>query len=231
MEKILLVEDDPVVADIIQEYIRSDVKYEVFWAKSSEQALELVHQGFSIILLDIMLPGINGIELCRQFRQTLYCPIIFISSLDDEQTIVKALQLGGDDYLTKPFKAAVLMAKIEAQLRRMYNNFPTLDSTAHQGEIWLSSADHTVYSPTGQHYLSPTEFRLLQFLFQNKRRVLELEEIYQAIWDNPSLGDVRTVPVHIYNIRKKIEPDLNRPRYIKTIKRIGYWFDDTPEGQ
>lgn len=229
MEKILLVEDDPTVADIILEYIRADARYEVCWTPSSEQALELAHQGFSLILLDIMLPGIDGLELCQRFRRTLYCPIVFISSLDDEKTIVQALQLGGDDYLVKPFRAAVLLAKIDAHLRRMRNDFPALELDAQEGDLRLNSLDHTVHTPTGQAYLSPTEFRLLQFLFHNRRRVLELEEIYQAIWEKPSFGDVRTVPVHVYNLRKKIEREPNRPQYLKTIKRIGYWFDDAPE--
>lgn len=229
MEKILLVEDDPTVADIILEYIRADARYEVCWAPGSQQALEMAHQGFSLILLDIMLPGIDGMELCQRFRRTLYCPIVFISSLDDEKTIVQALQLGGDDYLVKPFRAAVLLAKIDAHLRRMRNDFPALELDDQEGDLRLNSQDHTVHTPTGQAYLSPTEFRLLQFLFHNRRRVLELEEIYQAIWEKPSFGDVRTVPVHVCNLRKKIEREPNRPQYLKTVKRIGYWFDDTPE--
>ncbi len=229
MEKILLVEDDPLVADIISDYIHMDARYEVCWTDSPARALEIAHQGFSLILLDIMLPGMDGLELCHRFRRTLYCPILFISSLDDEQTIVRALQLGGDDYLVKPFNAAVLLAKIDAHLRRMHNDFPALEPDARTGELWLCSQDHTVHTPTGQAYLSPTEYRLLQFLFHNPRRVLELEEIYRAIWDRPSCGDVRTVPVHVHNLRKKIEPEPNAPRYIKTVKRIGYCFDDAPD--
>jgi len=229
MEKILLIEDDPTVAEIIQEYIRKDGKYEVSWTDSSERALETAHQDFSLILLDIMLPGMDGMELCQRLRRTLYCPIVFISSLDDEQTIVKALQLGGDDYLVKPFGAAVLIAKIDALLRRMRNDFPALEPETQDGDLRISCQDHTVLTPFGQAYLSPTEFRLLQFLFNNRKRVLELEEIYQAIWERPSFGDVRTVPVHVCNLRKKIEQEPNRPRYLKTVKRIGYWFDDAPE--
>lgn len=229
MEKILLVEDDPIVAEIIIEYIRSDGRYEVLWADEAETALEMASQGASIILLDIMLPGMDGMTLCQRLRRTLYCPIIFISSLDDEETIVKALQLGGDDYLVKPFRAPVLVAKIDAHLRRMNNDFSVLAPESQQGELQLSAEDHTVRTPAGQVYLSPTEFRLLRFFLGNSRRVLELEEIYQAIWERPSLGDVRTVPVHVYNLRKKIEPDPNRHRYIKTIKHVGYWFESAEE--
>jgi DNA-binding response OmpR family regulator len=229
MEKILLVEDDPVVADIILEYIRTDGRYEAVWVCNAGEALAAAGQDVSIILLDIILPGTDGLTLCQKFRQALYCPIIFVSSLDDEETIIRALQLGGDDYLVKPFKASVLLAKVEAHLRRMNNDFPAWIQELQQGEIFLSARDHTVRTPEGQKYLSPTEFKLLQFFMNNSKRVLELEEIYQAIWERPSLGDVRTVPVHVCNLRKKIEPESASKRYIQTVKHIGYWFDGASE--
>ncbi len=120
-------------------------------------------------------------------------------------------------------------AKIDAHLRRVRNDFPALELDAQGGDLRLNSRDHTIRTPAGQAYLPPTEFRLLQFLSHNRRRVLELEEIYQAIWEKLGFGDVRTVPVHVFNLRKKIEREPNRPQYLKTIRRIGYWFDDMPE--
>lgn len=142
---------------------------------------------------------------------------------------MRALQLGGDDYLVKPFNAAVLLAKIDAHLRRMHNDFPALDPDARTGEL-CSAARTTLCTPPQARPISPPRNTAFSsFSFTIPRRVLELEEIYRAIWDRPSCGDVRTVPVHVHNLRKKIEPEPNAPRYIKTVKRIGYCFDDAPD--
>ncbi len=224
MDRILLVEDDASVADIIRGYVLSDERYAVEWAQNAQQALQIARGGCDLILLDIMLPDVDGLALCASFRQTLFCPILFVSSLDDERTIVRALQLGGDDYIVKPFKAAVLLAKIEANLRRLRNSFAA--AVEEKGALALDENTHTLKKLGGVVYLSPTEFYIMQFFMRNPRRTLELEEIFRAIWQQPSYGDVRTVPVHIRNLRKKIEDDPDNPRYIKTIKRIGYWFEN-----
>ena len=225
MARILLVEDDSALSEIIRFYLtKGERPYDVTWAQTAQEAIEAAPKGFDLILLDIMLPDLDGLSLCTRLRRILYCPIIFISSLDDDDTIVRALHLGGDDYLAKPFKCPVLLAKIEAHLRRAQGGMLPPE-ILEAGELRLSVNDHTVEKNGEAIYLSPTEFQILLFFMTNRGRVVDLEEVYQAVWQKPSLGDVRTVPVHVGNLRKKIEDSPAEPRYIKTVKRIGYRFD------
>ncbi|AFL99095.1 MULTISPECIES: response regulator transcription factor [Desulfitobacterium] len=226
MHRILLVEDDPTIAEIIQFYLAKNQEYHVQWVKNAQEALSAANEQVGAILLDIRLPGMDGMEICAQLRRRLYCPIIFISCLDDEETIVKALRLGGDDYLVKPFKCPVLLARIEANLRRMQRSNPRVEDMLYSGELALNTNTHTVQKGNDRVYLSPTEFQILYFLMRNKGIVLELEEIYYFIWQRPSYGDVRTVCVHVSNLRKKIEEDPLKPKYIKTVRKIGYMFND-----
>ncbi len=223
MYRVLLVEDNQVLAEIIEFYIGSDDRFSLRWAAGAEQAMAMVAQGVDLILLDILLPGMDGLTLCQKLRETLYCPIIFISSLDDDDTIIRALELGGDDYLVKPFKCPVLVAKMLAVLRRVSAN--TGDEDFLQvGPLRLNSEDHTATVEGRRVYLSPTEYAMLGYFMRNPGKLLELEELYTAVWQRPSYGDLRTVPVHVGNLRKKLETQPSEPKYIKTIKRIGYMF-------
>ncbi len=224
MHRVLLVEDDHNIADIVQFYLSKDEEYKVKWVENSQDALSAADERVDVILLDIRLPGMDGMELCAQLRRRLYCPIIFISCLDDEETIVRALRLGGDDYLVKPFKCSVLLARIEANLRRMQRSNPRVEEVIHTGELTLNTNTHTVQKGKETVYLSPTEFQILFFLMRNSGIVMELEEIYYFIWQRPSYGDVRTVCVHVSNLRKKIEDDPTNPKCIKTVRKIGYMF-------
>ncbi|MEL1136516.1 response regulator transcription factor [Desulfitobacterium sp. THU1] len=226
MYHILLVEDDPTIADIVRFYLAKNEEYSVHWVKDAQEALAAADERVDVILLDILLPGVDGMEICAQLRRRLYCPIIFISCLDDEETIVKALRLGGDDYLVKPFKCSVLLARIEANLRRMQRSNPRAEEMLASGDLILNTNTHSVKKGIDMIYLSPTEFQILYFLMRNKGTVLELEEIYFFIWQRPSYGDVRTVSVHVSNLRKKIEDDPLKPKYIKTVRKIGYMFDN-----
>lgn len=223
MYRVLLVEDNSVLAEIIEFYIASDDRFSLRWAPDAEAALELAREGVDLILLDILLPGMDGLALCERLRRTIYCPIIFISSLDDDATIIKALELGGDDYLVKPFKCPVLIAKMLAVLRRALANAPGPEGV-QAGGLCLNREDHTVTVEGRRVYLSPTEFSILGYFMHNPGKVLELEELYTAIWQRPSYGDLRTVPVHVGNLRKKLEKHPGEPKYIKTVKRIGYMF-------
>lgn len=223
MYRVLLVEDNQVLAEIIEFYIASDDRFTLCLAGTAEKALEMAKNGVDIILLDILLPGMDGLTLCEKLRKTIYCPIIFISSLDDDATIIRALELGGDDYLVKPFKCPVLLAKMGAVLRRTPPGGVD-DEGAQAGGLRLNREDHTVSVEGRRIYLSPTEFALLGYFMRNPGKVLELEELYTAVWQRPSYGDLRTVPVHVGNLRKKLEECPGEPRYIKTVKRIGYLF-------
>lgn len=223
MYRVLLVEDNSVLAETIEYYISSDDRLSFRWAPDGESALRMVNEGVDIILLDILLPGIDGLALCEQIRKVIYCPIIFISCVDDDETIIRALELGGDDYLVKPFKCSVLMAKMNAVLRRTFSN-DMVRKNVQAGDWYLSSKDHMVTTPERCVYLSPTEYAMLGYFMSNPNRVLELEEIYTAVWHRPSNGDLRTVPVHVGNLRKKLEEKPKEPKHIITYKRIGYMF-------
>ncbi|HHY28238.1 MAG TPA: response regulator transcription factor [Desulfitobacterium dehalogenans] len=226
MYKILVVEDDLEICDVLRHFLARDGNYSVKIVHEAQSALDASRQGdFDIIPLDIMLPGMDGINLCAQLRRHVYCPVIYISCLHDDDTIIKALQMGGDDYLTKPFKCPVLLARIEANLRRMRYGRPLNEQIHEIGNLQIDEKNHTVYKDGENKHLSPTEFQILLLMIHNRGAVLDMEEIYQYIWHRPSCGDVRTVKVHVYNLRKKIETNPSAPEYIKTVKNTGYIFE------
>lgn len=244
MIHILLIEDDPHIADIISFYLSKDPQYELHWAAQASMAYPFLKEfPIEIILLDIMLPDANGIDLCYELRKTTYCPILFISCLDSEATIIRALQLGGDDYLVKPFSGEMLLTKIRIHLRRSHykrsatpatddtNTDLTLSFSAAStpsilaaGNIRLDLSRHELTKDSIEIKTSPTELEIIAYLMQNQGRVVTQEELYQAIWKRPSFGDLRTISVHISNLRKKLENDPNNPQYIKTVRSAGYLF-------
>jgi DNA-binding response OmpR family regulator len=226
MPKILIVEDNPEIIESVSYYLRKRPEFELTSVPDAFQALSVVKKtSFDLILLDILLPKINGIDLCIQLRHDLFCPIIFLSCLDDDETIVKALNYGGDDYLVKPFTGPVLIARLDANLRR--SNRMAMRATLNIiiGDISLDCANHIVHKGNKEVYLSPTEFDILYFMMNHRGEILEMETIYYYVWHGPSCGDVRTISVHVSNLRKKIEDLPNNPMHIKTVRRLGYQFD------
>jgi DNA-binding response OmpR family regulator len=226
MAQILLVEDDHEICEILQFYLLQKPSYSVTVAHSAEEALALMPlRNFDLILLDILLPDENGLDLCEKLRQTTFCPIIFISCLSDDETVIRALTMGGDDYLIKPFQAPVLLARIEANLRR-YSVSRTDNgaSPLRAGDLTLDPARHTVARNSVPLALSPTEYELLAFFMRNPGRFIRFDELYEAVWQRPSMGDLRTLFVHIAHLRQKIEPDPSQPIYIRTHMRDGYIF-------
>ena len=223
--KVLLVEDDLENCDILLHYLNKIGEYATTVAHNAKEAYAAVaEQEFDLILMDIMLPGEDGIDICIQLRKTLYCPIIFISCLDDEETIVRAMRMGGDDYLTKPFRYPVLQAHMEAVLRRVKGSTTRKMEDIPFGEYVLSVREHVLMRGQETIYLSPTEFELLMFFLNHKGQTLAFEEIYQYIWKKPSYGDLRTVFSHVRNLRKKMEENPSEPKYIVTVPRVGYIF-------
>lgn len=223
--KVLLVEDDLENCDILLHYLDKIGEYTTVVAHNAKEAYGAVQeQEFDLILMDIMLPGEDGIDICIQLRKTLYCPIIFISCLDDEETIVRAMRMGGDDYLTKPFRYPVLQAHMEAVLRRVKGNAAHKTEDICFGEYTLSVREHVLMREGETIYLSPTEFELLMYFLHHRGQTLGFEEIYQYIWKKPSYGDLRTVFSHVRNLRKKIEENPSEPKYIVTVPRVGYQF-------
>lgn len=225
MYSILLVDDNLENCMVIKGYLMRTGQYEITTVNDAISALNITRkQNFDLILLDIMLPDTNGIELCVMLRKTLFCPIIFISCLDDEETIVRAFRMGGDDYLTKPFKGAMLEAHIEAIRRRMQTIYHAPTGVYKIGNKTLHTNEHILRCGSEDVYLSPTEFELLLYFINNDGKLLEFEQIYQYVWQKPSYGDLRTLFSHVRNLRKKIENDPTNPEHIITMPRSGYRF-------
>lgn len=229
MNRILLIEDDAIVATVILYYLKQAGNYKVEWVKTAGEALAAARMPFDLMLLDICLPDVDGVELCARLRRTIYCPILFISCLDDEETVVKALETGGDDYLTKPFTCKMLQTRIEANLRRV--RLERQNKRAAEMEypdFRIDQDEHTVIRQEKIYHLAPIEFSILMYLIANPNRTIAVDEIYENVWGKPSFGDVRTVIAHIYNLRRIIENDKNNPRYIRSVRGYGYYF--SPDG-
>lgn len=225
MTNILLVEDDEEICEILQFYLLENPEYQVTIVHSAEQALSLTRlRRFDLALLDIQLPVLDGIDLCREPRKSSYCPVIFLSCLSDDETIIRALNTGGDDYLVKPFRAPILLARIEANLRRVR----MVHTGVHRlsaGELELDTDTRSVSKRGEVLSLSPTEYEILYYLMCHPGRFVSFDEVYQAVWQRPSLGDVRALFVHVSHLRQKIEDDPTKPLYIRTHLRDGYIFE------
>ncbi|HHX74470.1 MAG: response regulator transcription factor [Firmicutes bacterium] len=227
-ERILIVDDEKEISELVRLYLERE-GYEVLVAGTGQQALDLAFaQNPDLIILDIVLPDLDGYTVCRELRTRSTAPIIFLSCKDQNLDKILGLEIGGDDYLTKPFDPAELAARVKASLRRVrldrsYRNqilqFPGL-------EINLDFC--SVKSGSASVALSAREFQILALLAQNANRVFSAEQIYRLVWHDSYPIDWRMVPVHISNLRKKIEPDPSSPRYILTVKGLGYKFNGSP---
>lgn len=225
MAQILLIEDDLEICEILQFYLLKQPSYGVTVAHNAKEALALMPlRRYDLILLDIMLPDQDGVSLCQELRRITFCPIIFISCLSDDETVIRALNMGGDDYLIKPFQAPVLLARIEANLRRYALPRTGSAPVLCAGALQLDTALHTVSKNGAPVPLSPTEYELLCYFMQHPGRFIPFDELYNAVWQRPSMGDLRTLFVHIAHLRQKIEADPSRPEYIRTHMRDGYIF-------
>jgi DNA-binding response OmpR family regulator len=224
-ETILVVDDDKDIMEIISLYLENE-GYQVISAVDGNQALTYAYSANpDLIILDMMLPGLDGIEVCQELRKKLSTPIIFLSckSTPNDKTI--GLIAGGDDYMSKPFDTMELLARVKAQLRR--NRM--LQSANSQNAalirfpgLTIDLYSHTVVANGQDVVLSPKEFELLALLAQNPNVVFGNEQLFESLWGTESFGDYRTVMVHISNIRKKIETDPKNPVFIQTIKGAGY---------
>ena len=230
MKRILIVDDDQVNAQIMQYYLDQSGDIETVWAKDAHEAIDACKTPFDLILLDIMLPDINGVELCKHLRERVYCPILFISCISDEDTVIKALETGGDDYLVKPFSCSVLMARISANLRRVeMENQKAARAIVRSEHFVLDTNEHTLRVKDRVFHLSTMEFEVLLYMIRAPYRTLSPEEIYEAVWGTPSYGDVRTVISHVYNLRRKLEDNPQKPRFIRSVRGYGYFF--CPDGR
>lgn len=223
MKKILVAEDDVYISSLISDYLKAS-GYRPVIAPSGDAALRLFFtENPDMALLDIMLPGTDGFELCRLIRAESRIPIIMISSKKEDSDKILSLALGADDYVEKPFSARVLMAKIGALLRRVdeLGGSPPSAELVY-GELTLNPVSRIVTKSGEPVELSKIEFDILHFLLSNINQVMSRDRIFDNVWGADDFGDISTVTVHIKKIRDKIESDPSNPEIIRTIRGVGY---------
>lgn len=225
MNRILIVEDELDLANIIKDYLEKEL-YEVEICTEGDEAIEIFDKFKpSLVILDLMLPGMNGYEICQNIRIKSTIPILILSAKIDEFDKVKGLDLGADDYITKPFRPRELLARVNAQLRRsqVFNkeNIEIIDLE----NIRIYTKEYKVEKDGRDLDLSRNEFELLIFLSKNPRQVFSREQLYDRIWGFDSYGDLNTVTVTINRLRQKIEDNPKNPKYILTVWGVGYKFE------
>ena len=227
MSKILIVEDEVAIAELEKDYLELS-GFEVEVENSGDVGLlRALKDEFDLIILDLMLPGVDGFEICRKIRETKNTPIIIVSAKKDDIDKIRGLGMGADDYMTKPFSPSEMVARVKAHLARyerlISSGMPNNDIIEIRG-IKIDKTARRVWINGEETNFTSKEFDLLTFLAQNPNHVYTKEELFQEIWDMESIGDIATVTVHIKKIREKIEYDTSKPQYIETIWGVGYRF-------
>jgi two-component system, OmpR family, response regulator RegX3 len=224
MTRVLVVEDEESYSDALAYMLRKE-GFEVAIAADGNAALvEFERNGADIVLLDLMLPGIPGTEVCRQIRQTSSVPVIMVSAKDDEVDKVVGLELGADDYVTKPYSPRELVARIRAVLRRGHE--PELaPPTLEAGPVRMDVERHVVTVGGEAQRLPLKEFELLELFLRNPGRVLTRGQLIDRVWGSDYVGDTKTLDVHVKRLRAKIEPDPGEPKYLITVRGLGYKLD------
>ncbi|MDO5690166.1 MAG: response regulator transcription factor [Tissierellia bacterium] len=225
--RILLIEDSKKISELIKIYMGTH--YDVLIAESGEEGLEILgREQISLVLLDIVLPGMDGLEVLTQIRKDMNIPVIIVSSKEMDMDIILGLKMGADDYLTKPFNPLELSARVEAQLRRM--------SMLEKGSVHcdpdflqlrnlkLDLGNPMVLQDGRQIDLMPTEYKILKLLMMQANQVLTKKQIYESVWEDTYAYDDNTIMVHISKLREKLESE-SKQRYIKTIRGLGYRFE------
>lgn len=227
MSRILIVEDEESIAELERDYLEL-AGFEVETTADGEDGLaRALNEKFDLLILDLMLPGMDGFEICKQVRKEKNTPILMVSAKKDDIDKIRGLGLGADDYITKPFSPSELVARVKAHLAR-YERL--IGSNVQENEIIeirglkIDKTARRVYINGEEKAFTTKEFDLLTFLAQNPNRVFRKEELFSKIWDMESIGDIATVTVHIKKIREKIELDTQKPQYIETIWGVGYRF-------
>jgi two-component system response regulator RegX3 len=226
MTTILLVEDEASLSEPLAFLLQKE-GYSVTIAEDGRRAVDLFAQGeFSLVLLDLMLPELSGVEVCRAIRATSQVPIIMLTAKDSEVDIVVGLELGADDYVTKPYSSRELLARIKAVLRRQVTSDAGDDALLRSGHLLLDSDRHTLTVNGTMTAIPLKEFELLEYLMRNAGRVLTRGQIIDRIWGSDYFGDTKTLDVHIKRIRSRIEVDPANPELILTVRGLGYRFED-----
>jgi two-component system response regulator RegX3 len=226
MTNILLVEDEASLSEPLAFLLQKE-GYSVTIAEDGRRAVDLFSQGeFNLVLLDLMLPELSGVEVCRAIRGVSQVPIIMLTAKDSEVDIVVGLELGADDYVTKPYSSRELLARIKAVLRRQAPADAGDDSLLKSGRLMLDSDRHTLTVNGSMTAMPLKEFELLEYLMRNAGRVLTRGQIIDRIWGSDYFGDTKTLDVHIKRIRSRIEVDPANPELILTVRGLGYRFED-----
>lgn len=227
MSRILIVEDEIEIADLEKDYLELsgfDVVIEHDGMNGLARALA---EDFDLFILDLMLPGIDGFEICRQIREQKNTPILMVSAKKDDIDKIRGLGLGADDYVTKPFSPSELVARVKAHLaryERLIGSVTVENDIVEIRGIKIDKTARRVWVNGEEKQFTTKEFDLLTFLAENPNHVYTKEELFREIWDMESIGDIATVTVHIKKIREKIELNTNKPQYIETIWGVGYRF-------
>ena len=220
--RILVVDDEPAIVDAVTYALRAS-GFEVDTLADGESALEAARaDGYDVLVLDVRLPGLSGIEICRRLRDESDVPILILTAMDAEVDRVLGLEAGADDYVTKPFSVAELVSRVRAILRRRDLDRASGGGVRRVGSLELDVHRHEVRIDGKTIRLTPSEFRLLAFLAQEPERVYSRREIMQHLWDSTYVGDQRACDIHVSNLRRKIEETAGRPRRLVTVRGVGY---------
>ena len=227
MSKILIIEDEVSIAELEKDYLELS-GFEVDMEHNGDMGLEkALNTEYNLIILDLMLPGMDGFEICRRIREHTNIPVLMVSAKKEDIDKIRGLGMGADDYITKPFSPSELVARVKAHLVRYERLIGSAVRSNEVIEIRGLKIDKTarrVYVNGEEKAFTTKEFDLLTFLAENPNHVFKKEELFNKIWDMESLGDIATVTVHIKKIREKIEFNTSKPQYIETIWGVGYRF-------
>lgn len=227
MKKILIIEDEESIADLEKDYLELS-GFEVEIANDGAQGLKMALTGtYDLFILDLMLPGLDGFEICKSIREVKNTPVIMVSAKKEDIDKIRGLGLGADDYITKPFSPSEMVARVKAHLARydrLINSGGPVNDIIHIRGLKIDKTARRVWVNGEEKNFTTKEFDLLTFLAQNPNRVFTKEELFAKIWAMDSVGQIATVTVHIKKIREKIEYDTTRPQYIETIWGVGYRF-------
>ena len=227
MSKILIVEDEVAIAELEKDYLELS-GFDVVMQHTGDAGLKAaLNEDFNLIILDLMLPNVDGFEICKKVREKKYTPIIMVSAKKEDIDKIRGLGLGADDYMTKPFSPSELVARVKAHLaryERLVGSGVKANEIIEIRGIKIDKTARRVYVNGEEKAFTTKEFDLLTFLAENPNHVFTKEELFNKIWDMESIGDIATVTVHIKKIREKIEFNTSKPQYIETIWGVGYRF-------
>ncbi len=226
METILIIEDDEDIAELERDYLEANGFQVEIVADGLEGKKRAMEDQVSLIILDIMLPGLDGFQVCRQVRENRNIPILLVSAKQEDVDKIRGLGLGADDYIVKPFSPTELVARVKAHLKRyqQLTGQQKANTVLQRGNLTIDVTGHRVYVKDREVVMPNKEFALLVFLAENSGVVFSKETLFQRIWGEDSLGDTATVSVHVNRIREKIERNSAKPAYIETVWGVGYRF-------